>query len=378
MREERTKLVAELKRKLSETGVSPTSLKAVVGLDGFVDEILHAVDKRFDAHNYSRIERITDLSDRIRSFEGKSGNMELVTQRIKIGGNGPIMANTVAQLGARTTYIGNLGRDEIHPVFKPMQDSIDVISLADAAHTDAVEFKDGKIMLGKMMPLVDVNWERMLEVAGEDRLVSLLAEADLLALVNWTMITDMTRIWRHLISDICPKLPEKRRFIFIDLADPEKRSMGDINEMLDTLGQFSKYYNVIFGLNEREAEQIAQVLGLSTARDEKRRAVTMCSEIAGELDIYSVVVHPTSYAVTVTGGELFIQDGPVTQHPRITTGAGDHFNAGFCIGQLLGAGPDASLLMGVCCSGYYVRNGVTPDFGQLVGFLDADWNDRAD
>ena len=29
-------------------------------------------------------------------------------------------------------------------------------------------------------------------------------------------------------------------------------------------------------------------------------------------------------------------DGPFTAKPLITTGAGDHFNSGFCLGRLLG------------------------------------------
>jgi sugar/nucleoside kinase (ribokinase family) len=62
-------------------------------------------------------------------------------------------------------------------------------------------------------------------------------------------------------------------------------------------------------------------------------------------------------------------EGPFTAKPRITTGAGDHFNAGFCLGRLLGLSNEDSLWMGVSTSGYYVRNAKSPSTHDLVQFL---------
>src|SRR6185369_6198602 len=76
-------------------------LKAFVGLDGFVDEIMHVVDKRQDAENYERLATIPELSERISGAAGKSTNVELVLQRMKLGGNGPIMANALARFGIK-------------------------------------------------------------------------------------------------------------------------------------------------------------------------------------------------------------------------------------------------------------------------------------
>jgi sugar/nucleoside kinase (ribokinase family) len=51
------------------------------------------------------------------------------------------------------------------------------------------------------------------------------------------------------------------------------------------------------------------------------------------------------------------------------TGAGDHFNAGFCLGKLLGFDNSTSVLVGVSTSGYYVRTGQSPTVPDLVGML---------
>jgi hypothetical protein len=368
-------LVARLKKNISTKKKSPGNRRCVVGLDGFIDEIVHVVDTRKNNSEYARLELMSDYAKRIESYAGKSGNIEYVPQRVKIGGNGPIMANAIASLGVSTTYIGTLGRPDIHPVFRPLKETANVISIAEPCHTDAVEFLDGKIMVGKMAPVSDVAWERIMEDVGEERFVNLLDEAHLLALVNWSMLPFMSDIWESIIAEVCPKLSTARdRWFFIDLADPQKREISDIKRMLSIIPKFSGFYNVILGLNGREAGQIASALGIAADASSPEAAASACEEISRALDIYSVVVHPVEFAVTVIDGITYHQDGPHTKRPVITTGAGDHFNAAFSLGLALGADPQTALLMGVCCSGYYVMTGETPDMDKLLSFM-RDWRD---
>src|SRR5207247_10122777 len=74
-------------------------MTAFVGLDGFVDEILHVVDKRESAEKYTRLPTIRQFSERLGAAAGRSTNVELVSQLTKLGGNGPIMANALASFG---------------------------------------------------------------------------------------------------------------------------------------------------------------------------------------------------------------------------------------------------------------------------------------
>ena len=71
-----------------------------------------------------------------------------------------------------------------------------------------------------------------------------------------------------------------------------------------------------------------------------------------------------------------VVEGPVCRKPKITTGAGDHFNSGFCLGKLLGLDNPGALLAGVTCSGYYVRSAQSPTIANLVSML-RDWPARA-
>ena len=135
------------------------AMSAVLGFDGFVDEIIAVVDKRHGPDRYEPVESIAAMARKILGASGESSNYELIVKQRKLGGNGPIMANALASLGLGVTYIGNLGYPDVHLVFREFAGRAKVISIAEPGHTDALEFADGKLMLGKLQTLGDVNWE---------------------------------------------------------------------------------------------------------------------------------------------------------------------------------------------------------------------------
>jgi sugar/nucleoside kinase (ribokinase family) len=344
-------------------------LRAFVGLDGFVDEIIHAVDKRNDSENFTRLPTISALSERISAAAGKSTNIEMVTQRTKLGGNGPIMANALASLGVKVTYVGALGYPNMHPVFNEFARQADVHSIAEAGHTDALEFDDGKIMLTKSVQLNDITWPSIQARFGRDRFIEIYSSADLIGFVNWTMIAHMSDLWAALLEEVPSHPSGGRRKIFFDLADPEKRTEKDILRALELVGHFEKHFHVILGLNEKEAYEISRVLGLSIKNRSADHLAVLATEIQRQMSISTLVVHPVAYALAVSEGILSRMDGPYVEKPLITTGAGDHFNSGFCLGKLLSFDNQASVLMGVAASGFYVRTAKSPSIEDLAQML---------
>ena len=141
---------------------------SVVGLDGFVDKIVTPVDKRHGmGEHFDAVETIADLGSRISAAAGKSANLELFPRFEKLGGNGPIMANALLSLGLGVRYIGALGKPSIHPEFEEFARKTDAISLTQPGITTAMEFKDGKIMLGNMMSLEEIDYHQIIQAAGE-------------------------------------------------------------------------------------------------------------------------------------------------------------------------------------------------------------------
>lgn len=343
---------------------------AFLGLDGFVDEILHVVDTRQDAEHYIRLRRMEQWGKRIMDAADKSTNIELVPQKIKLGGNGPIMANALASLGVKVSYLGILGYPNIHPVFDDFCKKAEVWSIAEPGYTYAVEFENGKVMLGKHQSLKEMNWDNIVNRFGKEKFASRFGSADLVGFLNWTMLTYMSQIWGAVLKEICPTLSPRHRTLFIDLADPEKRTADDIRRALALIVEFQRYFDVTLGLNQKEAVEVGgRALGLNVNDQSPEGLCRLGLEIQTRVPVSTILIHPVPYALAVSKGKVSITPGPVTDKPFITTGAGDHFNAGFCLGKLLGLDDLDCLLAGVTCSGFYVRTGASPTITQLAHML---------
>ena len=344
--------------------------KVIVGFDGFIDEIIHVVAERTDDSNYTRIETIKDFSSKVAAASGLSANVEFVPQQVKLGGNGPILANALLAQGYKADYIGALGKGNVNSVYKEFSEKCSkVISLTDPGHTDALEFNDGKLMLAKMNNLVDVNWEELLKYSSVDELINLTKEAKLLAFTNWTELPNFNSLLEGFNNEVLSKV-DHRPYVFIDLADPAKRTDEDVLKVITLIKDLERNANVIFGLNENESLTIARLCGIDED-DFVKRAV----EIRKQLDLHTVVIHPIAgAAVASRNGDVGWVDGPYTKTPKLTTGAGDNFNSGFCNGMLSGLNGVEACAVGVCTSGFYVRNCHSPSKQELVGFM-SQWAD---
>lgn len=366
--ERRQKCAELLKANVS----AAAKMSAFIGMDGFIDEIVHVVDKRVNPTEFIRLPTIEKFGARVSAAAGKSTNFEMVPQLVKLGGNGPIMANAIAQFGIKLSYLGALNYPDIHPVFKEFSEKGDVQSIANAGRTDALEFDDGKLIIGRMTQLGEVNWENIVARYGKEKFIEKFTNSNLVGFVNWTMLPFMSEIWEVVLKDICPTLGGKRRKLFFDLADPEKRSKADIQRALALISNFEKYFDVILGLNEKEGYEIGEVLSLDTSDHSPEGLANMALKIQSKLKINTLVIHPVAFALAVSDGKVDLVQGPFCEKPLISTGAGDHFNSGFCLGKMLGLDNVNSLMTAVSTSGFYVRTAKSPTVSDLAKFL-ADW-----
>jgi sugar/nucleoside kinase (ribokinase family) len=366
----REQIAKSTAQKLSAVAPSLSASNATIGFDGFVDEIIAVVDKRHDFQHYDAIRRIDGFGRKVLAAAGQSSNFELIVKQMKLGGNGPIMANALACAGMSVSYIGNLGYPTVHPVFQEFASRAKVISIGEPGHTDALEFDDGKLMLGKITAMNDVNWDNLLSrVGGAEALKTLMRQARLVATVNWTMLPHMSRIWAKMIEQQILARDGQPRILFVDLCDPEKRNLDDIREAMDLLTKFERDVDVILGLNLKEASAIADAIGVTIEGDPEAAIESTAKAIRARLDLSCVVVHPRGGAAAATRDATARFVGPFVQQPKISTGAGDHFNAGFCLGRVLGFTLEESLCTGCGTSGYYVRTAISPSAKELSEFV---------
>lgn len=359
------------------------AMRAVIGFDGFIDSIIHVVDKRrsMATDDFDRIATIPHFAARCGAAANRSANIELAVQDVRFGGNGPLFSSALARLGAPVTYIGAVGQEdnpgEVHPVFQAFAKRCEtVIPLCAPALTDALEFEDGKIMLGKPEAVQRVTWGKVKQVVGLDAIVEMIDRAELISVVNWTLCAGVEGIWAGLRDEVLPRLDKARpRRLFIDLSDPAKRTDEDVRRAIELLGTLQPLIPVTLGLNLAESGRVASVMGVQAYGDDRNRSLAelvpdAARALRERLGLECVVIHQHSGAGAADAhGASGWFTGPYTRRPRISTGAGDHFGGGFGFARAAGLGLHESLAAACAVAGAYVRDAASPTLDRLIGFL---------
>jgi len=226
-------------------------------------------------------------------------------------------------------------------------------------------------MLNKLESFREATWPVIQRRFGREKFAEHFQSASLVGFMNWTMLPHMSEIWEALLVEVCPSLTGPRHKMFFDLADPGKRTREDLKRALDLILRFEKHFDVILGLNEKEAEQVGEILAVEL--DDARPTEALCNlaaAIRDKLRVNTVVVHPVTCAASVGAKGVSLVEGPRLARLRISTGGGDHFNAGFCLGKLLELDDELCLLLGVATSGHYVSTANSPTVQDLIGMLE--------
>jgi hypothetical protein len=190
----------ELQQRLS-LFKAPIDKKVFVGFDGFVDAIKKAV-KQKQSLKTEYYKTLREFSDRINAATGKSGQIEMVTQKIKLGGNAPILSNTLGKLGISSFCLGSLGYPEKHAVFSTMNEKCDILSVLNPGESDAIEFEDGKMIFSELSVFDCYDWKYIKKKVDIEILRKAVVESSLLAFVDWANLPHASNIWDGILADI--------------------------------------------------------------------------------------------------------------------------------------------------------------------------------
>jgi hypothetical protein len=348
-----------------------TDLLAFVGFDGYVDKIQKVVRAKSGTGS-QYIDTISELAHLVHTLSGKSGQIELVTEATKIGGNAPILAHALASLGIPNRCVGTLS----DPIFEQMHPGCERVSLGPPAESNALEFGDGKVIFSEVSVFERLRWSYVAEQIGLDALRQQYTESQLLAFVDWANLPHGNDLWEGYLTHIVQATPiAAPPFFFFDLCDPTKRSAPDIQDALQIAARYAPFGSVTLGMNENEARRIYLALhGHSSANATRLSQTPALTEIAAFIQqhtrIPTVLVHPTDCCLVATSDGVLQMAGRLVPTPKVLTGGGDNLNAGFCWGMLNGCSLTDCLLLGMATSGAYIQNGNSPTVPDIIAYLE--------
>jgi len=344
--------------------------KAWIGLDGFVDKIVQAVRERQGiGENFIPFDSLSEFGKKIQQASKSNLNIELYPKIEKMGGNGPLLANTLANFGVDVSYVGTLG-EPIHPVFQAFCQKTKAISLGKPGESHALEFSDGKLILGNTHPMDAITYELLMQKIPENEWIRTYSESSLISWQNWTMILNMNDILEKILQRVWPHItPNEKRICFFDLADPAKRCDKDVLRLLELLPQFRTKAKVYLGLNRAEIKHVGHLLNLPPPSTEVSHPsyLKWVKNLQQTLKIDGVFMHCCDGAIASCQETVFV---PALKAKKLTclTGSGDHFNGGMLSGLLMNLSLEQCLLLGHITSVQYIETGVTPTLDAIQDF----------
>lgn len=340
--------------------------RAVVGFDAVIDYISRPIKhKTRNENEYFRT--IEEFGDYISSKKGLSGVISIKRESEKIGGNMAILSNSLGSIGIRTDCIGTFGTAFINPIFNSMK-NCKLHSIGETNICTALEFDDGKIMLADMTAADNITWEKIKDVLSIDKITELYMGADIIGLVNWRELKNATQIWHSLYKEIIDKLPDKKKkLVCIDITDFSYRMKSEVLELLDTIYLYLNSCKTVISINENESRLLYRVVFGDVIPDSVK---DIGDKLYEKLKPYKLVIHPIKDAHGWDVDGYYYAKSYYTEHPKLSTGAGDNFNAGLCLGLLAEMPMEQVLVTANAVSGFYVRYGYSPTRDQLVEFME--------
>lgn len=342
--------------------------QATAGFDGFTDTIARIIRKKQTGKPVAYFSNIKQFGAYITDKQHASFSLEVEEKSIKPGGNMPIMSHAMGTLGTPVHCIGAFGYPNPYPVFDAMSRHCSLHSFANPGASTAFEFNDGKMFLASMGALNATGWDTIKHILGIDHLRNIFRSSNLVCLLNWSEIDASSDIWKGLLGDVMSNIgSDKERFIFADLSDCSKRGTGAIKDALQLLAQFGGYGNLVLSLNKNESGILGKLLSGKKITDDP---IIQGSKIFDALPLHTLLIHTAKQTTAYRQNEQVSMPTFYSPKPAISTGAGDHFNAGFCVAQLLQLDLASALWFANATAGVYIRTGVSPTCSDLITFLE--------
>jgi sugar/nucleoside kinase (ribokinase family) len=326
----------ELVEKLRE--VTFEKWKIVIMPHFCIDNLIHI------GEDYDSFER------RIRAIVGQGGGNISVYQNQQVGGKAANCANALSAFGVPSYLIAKtsgVGQIILKHFFESKEVDIShVKGNGELAITSSIELDSANIMLSDSGSLSQFGPECLSE--DDEKLIK---EADLVCISDWGLNNQGTKLARHVFNLVKENGKGKT---FFDPGDPSpkgERIEEEVRRMIkEVLGGGLVD---ILSLNLKEAETFGGIDFLRT--------------------ITRLDLHTEEYARTFFGFRETEAQPAFSVSPLRLTGAGDAWNAGDMVGELLELSDDLRLNLANAVAAFYISNpnGNHPSVSELITFLES-------
>lgn len=343
-------------------------IPVLIGFDGYVDTLYRVVKMRNPDGTPEYYRTIGDYGMRICNAGELSADIDLVRMRTGFGGNAPLMADAMAAFGDQTVLVGALGFPQLHPCFLSLNKNVEKLSFANPCTTIALEFNDGKIMMGDVENSSEINRQLMSDRIGAETLRKIIDKAQLIAVLNWSAHAGV----REIAAKVANCSREDQVFFF-DISDPASLSEEDLNRLLGSIRPIASHRQVVLGLNENEAGILMKKVfpDIGDAGNTRELAAVCGEPLRKRLNLKCLTIHAIAYAIGFDAEGAYTIEGFKVEDAKFTTGAGDHYNAAFCHAYIRKWPLSQCLAMAAASASYYVKHGISPSGEELANYIES-------
>lgn len=290
------------------------------------------------------------------------GNIATGAQTVELGGNAANLALALARLGVDVDLVAPTDGEGLRRAREVLEgaggDVAGVRDVGRASRTVALEM-DGEgsgganVMLSDPGPLRGFGPGDLVE-ADRDRIRG----ADVAAVTNWAKTRPGGTA---LLEAVAGWAREGGTAVYLDTSDPATRPREEVHDLLAPEGPLEGVD--VWGMNEHEARAFGRAAGLDEP-DVDEAAEVLAGRVGGRVD-----VHTAEEALTRgSGGGRRVPAFDVDAARR--TGAGDAWNAGNILADLLGSPDGERLRVAHAVAALAVRDGEPPTREPVAAFLE--------
>ncbi|MFL5745705.1 MAG: hypothetical protein ACJ751_13625 [Niastella sp.] len=211
------------------------------------------------------------------------------------------------------------------------------------------------------------KWDHMRKDASIDALTKYLSNCSIIQFADYVSVKDAAGFWDGLFADVIKKAIDKQTMEFIfQLGDITGRRVFEVDEVLDVIGQYSKYGKVSLVMDEQEGLKLWDLLcGINYEPSPKEKFQLMF----GTMTIDFLLIFYNNGVLLCTKEGQFDFAGRSWNNIHTYPHSREFFLTGYRLGLSLRLTIPHAIVLGLAVSGTYRATASIPTSGTLLTYI---------